>query len=179
MGTILGSAAAAPAPEQQSALQVATAQAACRRHAGWIGIVALLTVVNSVGMAAGLDWNFLVGLGVTTLIDIFARKGAGTAGSVMAVAVAVIAGALFGLLWNFARKGASWAFLVAGILYALDTLVYLLLALAAGALWINVLLHGVALYYILKGVGAAGRLRALLAPQAAAVPGVISSSAHT
>ena len=176
MGTIYGGATAA-APGQQSALQIAAVQAMCRRQAGWIGIVAVLTVVNSAGVAAGLDWNFLMGLGITTIIDIFAKKGAGTAGSVVAVAVAVIAGALFGLLWNFARKGASWAFLVAGILYALDTLVYLLLAMAAGALWLNVALHGLALFYIFKGVGSAGSLKKLLAQQAAAVPGVISSSA--
>ena len=50
MGTIYGGAAAAPGP--QSALPIAAAQAMCRRHAGWIGIVAVLTVVNSAGLGA-------------------------------------------------------------------------------------------------------------------------------
>ena len=111
--------------------------------------------------------HFIVGMGVTTVVDAVAKQAGGVglvAGIIINVFVAVVCAA-FGVLGN-RRK--AWAMWVGMALYTLDGLLLLLFQD-----WLSVAFHGYALFRIYQGLGAIKELEAL-EPQPA--PAMISSS---
>ncbi|MEQ8226219.1 MAG: hypothetical protein ABRQ37_28145 [Candidatus Eremiobacterota bacterium] len=122
--------------------------------ADWFFWIAGLSLVNTVIMLAGGNWNFVIGLGITQLVDVIAGHFGGIAkfialGFDLFVACAF---AGFGLL---ARRKNNWAFITGMILYALDGLLFILAfdLLAIG-------FHILALYCLFTGLKANNKLRA-------------------
>ena len=110
--------------------------------------------------------HFIVGLGVTQIVDAVAGQvgGAGLAVGLVINVIVAAACVAFGVLGN-QRKG--WAIWMGMTLYALDGLLLLLFQD-----WLSVAFHGYALFRIYQGMGALKELEALDQPP----PAVISSS---
>jgi hypothetical protein len=122
-----------------------------RSGAHWFIWIGLLSLANSFLFAAGSDWGFFIGLGVTQLADAVGKDViTGSNGMVLALVFGVIMSGIFlGLAW-LAQKGLQWGFIVGMALFALDAL----LILWAGD-WLGLAFHGLALYFLFKGLMAA------------------------
>lgn len=122
-----------------------------RRGGGqWFYWLAALSLINSGLALAGQEWRFILGLGVTQIVQELAKSGDGatTAGLVSLAVIAIFAG-----LGYQAVKGAVWAFLLGMTLYALDGVVFLL-----AQDWVGVGFHVFALAMIMRGYLAARQL---------------------
>lgn len=96
---------------------------------GWFFWIAALSLVNSASMLAGSGWGFIIGLGITQVIDAIGvglAEEIGMAGKIVAFVFDIIAAGVFALFGVFAKKRYSWAFIVGMVLYALDGLIFLL-----------------------------------------------------
>jgi hypothetical protein len=135
--------------------------------ANWFFWIAGFSVVNSLILLANGQWNFLIGLGVTQLIDGVAQGAAenlgGTATVVALFLDAMVAG-FFVVMALLARRGFGWAFMLGMVVYALDGLLFLYVQQ-----WFNVAFHAFALFYIYRGFAANSKLQKLRA-EAAFVP---------
>lgn len=98
--------------------------AGIRSSGAWFFWIAGLSLVNSVILLAGGNWNFVVGLGVTQLIDAVAHQlqDVGSAAVVVAAVLDLLAAAVFIALGLFTRRLLFWPFVVGMVLYALDGL---------------------------------------------------------
>lgn len=120
---------------------------------GWFFWIAALSVVNSIAALSKASFVFIVGLGVTQIIDSFAFRG-GSNGVAVAAALDLVAAGIFVGFGVFARKGHTWSFLVGMVLYALDGLIFLL-----ARDWLAFGFHIFALYCIFNGFRALRQLR--------------------
>lgn len=127
--------------------------------ANWFWWIAALTVVNTVMIHSGSDRNFVIGLGFTLLADAIFKNVI-----LVALIIDVVSLTIFCGLGFLTRKGYLWAFITGIVLYALDTLIYVL-----GQDWMSVAFHGLALFYMIRGARA---LRAALKEAAEPVPEV-------
>jgi len=124
-----------------------------RRLSGarWFYWVAGLSLVNSIASLAGQQWRFILGLGITQLVDALAtHSGRGIAVAAVMDAASV---AGFVLLGRFAQRGRVWAFGVGAVIYALDGLIFVGLRD-----WIGVAFHVLVLVMTVRGLDAARRL---------------------
>ena len=129
--------------------------------AGWFFFIAVLSFVNSVAAASGSGWRFLIGLGVTQVIDAFGSRLSG-AGTAVSLVLDLIVVGIFATVGIFARKGHAWAFIVGMVLYGLDCVLLIVLGTMVGASdWLSIGFHVFALYCIFIGLRASNRLRAL------------------
>jgi len=149
-----------------------------RNGANWFFWIAGLSMVNSIMFLSGGELNFVVGLGLTQVIDGIAgaiAKEAKDAEMVVRVVAfgldVVIAGFVvgFGVL---ARKGFDWAFLVGMVLYAFDGLIFLLVQD-----WLSIGFHVFALFCIWAGLKALRELRQYAAAEAALAPALADADA--
>lgn len=152
----MASTGAAPAPISNNTGAVAqpatVAQSAAlnrvRVSANWFYWIAGLSLVNSAVVIFGGKFHFVIGLGITGVVDVLAKQ-AGSAGAVLDLVInGMVAGGLV-LLGNFANKAQKWAFLVGMALYAADGL----LLLMAGDI-LSVGFHAYVLYRIYLGLAA-------------------------
>lgn len=119
--------------------------------AGWFYLVAALTAINSIGMKAGFSREFVVGLGMTRIVDVIAMmEPVVTSGAMMfhafIIALDVAFAALFAAFGYSAQKGSTDAYEVGIFFYALDSLIFL-----ATFDVIGVVLHGVVLFFLYRG----------------------------
>jgi hypothetical protein len=155
----MASAGMAPAPvsapqqPQQTTVSQAKLLAGARVRAGarWFYWIAGLSLLNSVLVIAGASLHFVVGLGVTTVVDALA-KNLGSAGTLLDLAINGTVAGIFFLFGSFAGKSQKWAFIVGMVLYGLDGL--LLLAFKDV---LSVGFHAYALYGISRGLSAVDR----------------------
>jgi hypothetical protein len=126
----------------------ATALARVRVSARWFYWIAGLSLINSAVVIFGGNFHFVVGLGVTSVVDALAKQ-AGSAGVVLDLIINGCIAGLFILFGSFASKAQKWAFLVGMALYALDGL---LLLTARDIL--SVAFHAYALYCLYRGLAA-------------------------
>jgi hypothetical protein len=138
--------AAEPAPAAVPAVArtpraLAEAMPLVQAGARWFWWIAGLSAVN-VGMQhSGSDTNFVVGLGITGVIDaLFAGL------PVAALVLDALVLAFFFALGLLAQRGSLRAFCVGGVVYALDALLYLF-----AADWLPVGFHVLVLFFIGKG----------------------------
>ena len=107
-------------------------------------------MVNSLIYLSGHDWAFVAGLAMTQIIEGFFGALADVSGisaiRFLGAALDFSFAGLFVFFGYFARRGATWAFLLGMILYGLDGLIYWMLGS-----FIGVLIHGFALYSLFKG----------------------------
>ncbi|KQU64550.1 MULTISPECIES: hypothetical protein [unclassified Rhizobacter] len=148
-------AAAAVAPTPRA---LAESMPLVQAGARWFWWIAGLSAVN-VGMQhSGSDTHFVVGLGITGVVDaVF--SGLPVAGLVLDALVL----AFFFAMGLVAQRGSLRAFYIGGGVYALDALLYL-----AAADWLPVGFHVLVLFFVGKGALA---LREALRAQPPAVPG--------
>jgi hypothetical protein len=146
MATGLGT---APVPATVDvSIQKLKAQQIVGASASWFLWIAGLSLVNSVIGLAGGNLHFIVGLGITQIVDAVAHQ-LGTAGGVLDLIINGIVAGVFVLFWQFARKGQKWAFVVGMVLYAADGLLLVLLKDI-----LSVAFHAYALYRISGGLKA-------------------------
>jgi hypothetical protein len=132
-------------PEEHKALE------AQRRSGGqWFYWVAGLSLINAVLVLTGQEWRFLLGLGVTDLVQELAQSADGGTKAGL-VGLAVIG--LFAVLGQRAIHGYRWAFVLGMALYALDGAIFLLIQD-----WVGVGFHAFALFMISRGYVAARKL---------------------
>lgn len=142
------------------------AEALVKRHrdgSGWFFWIAGLSLVNSVVILAGSDWSFLIGLGVTQIIDAIALALAEESGAtgfsiftVIAFLLDVLVAGSFVLWGVLARMGQRWAYVVGMVLYILDGLIFLLVMDLP-----SIGFHLFALFFIFTGFKASGQLKKL------------------
>ncbi len=133
-----------------------------RTGINWFFWIAGLSLVNSAAYLFSTTWTFVIGLGVTQLLDsIIARvvQDLGESWDALRVvgtgADLLIAG-LFVLIGYFGRKRMRWPVVAGMVLYALDGLLVLIFGDLIGALF-----HGLALYGIWTGLRAVQQLELL------------------
>jgi len=156
-------------PPSPTDLEAYKTEQTFKSGANWFFWIAGMSVVNSVVQLFQGTWGFVVGLGLTQLIDGIAQAAAGeVSGNAAAVIrtlafiVTLIAALFFvGIGW-LARKRKGWAFITGMVLYLLDGLLFLAVMDLLGLAF-----HGLALFFMLQGYLA---LRKLAARPAAPVP---------
>ncbi len=122
-----------------------SAATAHQSGARWFYWIAGLSVINTIALHAGSDRTFIIGLGITQVLDVIARDIGGFA-PVIAIVLDVLFTGLFVLFGYFGVKGRPWAFLVGMVLYALDGIIYVL-----AQEWLSVGFHIFALFGIFSG----------------------------
>ncbi len=154
--TELGLATSAPAAFAAQPAVMAGDPALVRRvrlGARWFLWIAGLSLVNTFMAASGKGFVFLIGLGVTQVIDgMTAEMGSNR---MIGVVFNVIVAGIFALFGVFAWRRQSWSFIVGMIFYALDALIFLKLSL-----WIGLGFHGFVLYWLFMGLKANNQLKA-------------------
>src|SRR5581483_3287851 len=149
---------------QQAALQLASIKVRIRVSADWFFWIAGLSIINSVIMELGGGIRFVVGLGITEVVDAaisHQTSGIHAAGWIINLAIAGV----FALFGKFGRDANKGAFIVGLLLYALDGLL-----LANYQIWFGVAFHAYALYRIYLGLAALNQLEA--AKQQAQIAGI-------
>ncbi len=147
-----------------------------RSGANWYFFIAGLSLVNTLLEKTGADRHFLLGLGITQLVDGITDK-LGSTGMVVGVVVNLFVAGFFVLLGVQARKKQQWAFLLGMILYGLDGLLFLLVGD-----FFSLGFHALALYFLYKGLSARNqlvRLEGMLRPAAAAAAAAEAPTAAT
>jgi hypothetical protein len=141
-------AAKAAVPASPTVAPVAAADAVLDRQikagSSWFFWIAGLSVVNSIAALSGSNWRFILGLGVTQLIDVFALQ-LGSGARIVAIVLDAIAAGIFILFGVFASRRQNWAFIVGMVAFALDGMLTLLFRD-----WISFGFHVFALFSIFR-----------------------------
>jgi len=119
-----------------------------RSGGSWFYWIAGLSLINSISAFSGGGWGFIVGLGITHLVDRIAT------GRPVALAMNAMIAVIFILLGVFANRGQLWAFIIGMVLYAFDGLIY-----AKAEHWLAAAFHVFVLIGLFSGFRAARRLR--------------------
>ena len=155
-------------PDDVAAAELARNMRAFKNGANWFYWIAGLSIVNSVVSLAQGTLGFIVGLGVTQIVDAIARailaENTEAAGMVRIIALgaSVFFAGFFALFGWLANRGQGWALLVGMVLYLLDGLLFVLVQD-----WLSLAFHGFALYCMFQGYTALRKLKALLPPTSA------------
>jgi hypothetical protein len=162
----LGLNAASPSIDQQGLIENRIRlEQQLKNASGWFFWIAGLSIINSVVMLSGSTFHFVIGLGITTLVDAVAYHNAVPAAQAAAFIVNLfIVGVpiVFGI---FARKGKKWAFITGMVLYTFDGLILLAFRDLLG-----VAFHVYALVMIYRGIAAAGLLERIRQATLATTP---------
>jgi len=162
--TTLGLAGNHPTGTAEAALTDAQKQQALS-GANWFFWIAAFSVINSIVLLANGEWGFLIGLGITQLIDGVAAGAAeqlGGTATVLALFLDAMVAGFFVVMGLMARRGMGWAFILGMVVYALDGLIFLYVRE-----WVNIAFHVFALYCIYRGFAANSKLQKLQAEAAA------------
>jgi uncharacterized protein DUF4339 len=138
---------ALPADQQQL-------EAKMKSGASWFYWIAGMSLINSIASLTGAGFGFVVGLGITQIVDTFAQRLGGAAFAVALILNLLIAG-VFILFGVFAHKRHLWSFIVGMVLYGLDGLLF-----AFDRHWLPAGFHAFVLYWLFNGYRAASQLRA-------------------
>lgn len=157
-----------PQPTMQADLMQTRLKAENQFRSGtnWFWWIAGLSIVNSLIVLSGSNWNFVVGLGLTQVVDGVAGALAeefadiGTIVKVAGLLIDVAIAGLFVLLGFLARKHFAWAFIIGMVLYGLDGLIFLLVQS-----WLNIGFHAFALVGIYNGLKALKTLKTQAQPR--------------
>lgn len=120
---------------------ILTANPGIISSARWFYWIAGLSIVNSVLTHSGSETSFVAGLGFTLVVDAVFQSLKPVAFVIDALAVA-----FFIAMGALAVRGHRWAFLVGGVLYAMDAVIYVLLQA-----WFPVIFHAWALLSLWVG----------------------------
>ena len=124
--------------------------------ASWFFWIAALSIINSIIFMLNLDWNFVIGLGVTQLLDFIGRSISETTASGMkyvSLIINILLSAVFVLIGLFANRGSRKAFMTGIILYILDAVIFVF---AFDLLGVG--FHIFAIYFMVRGFMACKKL---------------------
>lgn len=131
-----------------------------RDGAAWFYWIAALSVVNSLIVLFGGTINFIVGLGITQLIDGIAIAFSENYGTMIFLIVGfllnVFISCIFALFGILSSKKHSWAFITGMILYAFDGLIFFI-----GPDYFSIAFHILALFFIFRGFKELNNLKEL------------------
>lgn len=130
-----------PEPSQAPEVDPQAVPPLIQSSARWFWWIAGLSLVNSLMSQSGSGTSFVMGLGLTAVLDaiLVHQKYLNLILDVMVVGLFVIFG-------YQARLGKLWALGLGIVLYALDTLIYVF-----AKDWMPVAFHGLALFFLFKG----------------------------
>ncbi len=135
------------------------------RGANWFYWIAGLSVVNSAVALSGVMWAFVVGLGITQVVDaIVVEEEAGIKARIAAFGFDLIIASGVVLFGYLARKRLRWVFVLGMVLYAVDGLWFLF-----GPDVFSLAFHAFALFGIFGGFKACGQLKGMDRARADAV----------
>jgi hypothetical protein len=127
------------------------------RGANWFYWIAALSVVNSAAVLSGVEWTFVIGLGITLVVDlIVVEEDPGLKARIAVFGFDLIIASGVVLFGYLARKRLRWVFVLGMVLYAVDGLWFLL----AGDVF-SLGFHAFALFGIFGGFRACGQLKAM------------------
>lgn len=129
-------------------------EAQLKSGASWFYWIAGLSLVNSIVAFTGSDWRFILGLGITQILDGFGHD-LGSAGKAMVLTLDLLAAGVLVFFGIFAHKRHLWAFGVGMVLIALHGLIFLLVQD-----WLGVGFHVFVLYCLFRGAKACRELNA-------------------
>ncbi|MBL0745472.1 hypothetical protein [Chryseolinea lacunae] len=141
----------APANQDIIQMNIDETAARVRKASYWFFAIAVFSVINSFMIAKGS--YFVLGLGITQFIDGMFLELTGETNLI----ASFIPSLLFVLFGIFAMRLKPWAFIVGGILYALDGVLF-----AFFEEWMAFAFHGLALFGLYKGLMAIKEHRALV-----------------
>ncbi len=150
-----------PAITEMDVREKVKAENQLKSGAGAFYFIAGMSLVNSVLYLLGVRLNFLIGLGITQLIDGIASalakdygSQAGNIAKLVAIFLDVAIAGVFVVFGVFARKRAKWSFVIGTILYALDGLLFL---------WVkdvlSIVFHIFVLFWLINGLMAIDKLK--------------------
>lgn len=146
-----------PAPVSQTPI-VEQIPDEVRKAANWFYWKAALTVLNGIIMLFGSAWAFFLGVTITQIFhgvaDELTKMGGGQGVNIFHGLVFVFGLVCAGIIWmlgHFAAKGKKWALILGLIIYSFDGVIYLLTISSPSSIF-GVLLHGIAIYTIVKGI---------------------------
>lgn len=129
---------------------------AVRGGGAWFFWIAGLSLINSIVIHTGGNFNFVVGLGVTAIADaVFSSPKLYL--PVLAWLFGAVVLGMFVFFGVFARKGRMWAFVTGMVLYALDAVLYAVVPDTPG--WLPIGFHAFALFSMWGGLQAAQKLK--------------------
>lgn len=99
-----------------------------KKGAGWFLWIALLSIINSIIVASGGSLNFILGLGITQIIDgltMYSVPDGLNLDKTTGLSINLIITSIFFLFAYFARQKKPWAFITGMVLYGLDGLLFL------------------------------------------------------
>ena len=103
------------------------------KGSGWLAVIALFSLINSVLMLFKAKISFVIGLGATQVVDAIVSVGreqaSGAVGTVMGLIGLCINLVLIGVIvtiWLLSKRGNRTAYLVGMVLYLLDGLIFLM-----------------------------------------------------
>lgn len=144
-GLGLGGTQAPNDPQAAYQMQVAVAKAGIKRGASWFDWIAALSVINSVISLANGNWHFVLGLGITEVIDYLALRSGSSSGKMIGFLVTLLVAGFFWLMGRFAKQGQRWALVLGMVLYVLDGGLLLM-----GQDWFSVAFHVYALVMLAR-----------------------------
>jgi hypothetical protein len=137
-------------------------EAKMRSGANWFFWIAGLSVVNTVILLMEGDRHFVVGLGITQLVNgialAIAKQNPETAtiGKAVAFVLTLLVSTVVGAFGLGARRGWAWIFILGMVLYLVDGLLFILFED-----WMSVGFHLFALWGIFGGLRASRELKAM------------------
>jgi hypothetical protein len=135
--------------DQQIAVSRMVASARAQAGAKWFYWIAALSMINSMVVIFGGNFHFVIGLGITSLVDALAKR-IGSTGSVLDIIISGFVAGLFALFGYFAVKAQKWAFVVGMGLYLLDGVLLL-----GTRDFLSIGFHAYALFALYRGYKAA------------------------
>lgn len=125
--------------------------------ANWFYWIGGLSLVNSIITHAGGHFGFFFGLAISQVVDAILQH-IESIGTVVAIVFDILIAAVFCLFGWLANKRMQWAFWVGMVFYAGDGLISLL-----AQDYLGLAIHGIALFFIFRGVLAIQALRRMSA----------------
>jgi hypothetical protein len=136
--------------------------ASMKSGANWFYWIAGLSLVNTALHLFDSERSFIVGLGITQIVDVIAMEigrqseDVGTVVKAIAFGIGLAAAALFVAFGVLANKRKGWAFVIGMTLYLLDGGIFLLVQD-----WLSLAFHAFALLAIFAGYSAMKKLKTL------------------
>lgn len=103
-------------------------EAAVKSGAGWFAMIAVLSLINSFIVLANGSLNFILGLGITKIVDsltIYNEPGSVTLDKATGLLINLLITSIFLIFSYYAKRKKTWAFVTGMIVYGLDGLIFL------------------------------------------------------
>lgn len=161
-----------PSTEQESILQTRQIlESTMRGGINWFYWIGALSIINTLLYFFGADITFVVGLGITQIVDGFIYAAVLETGAtgitvlhIFGLFVNFVIAGIFILFGYLGRRLNRWAVIVGIVLYTLDGLLFLLFAD-----WMPVIWHALGLFFLWRGLRALNKLIAMDKPAPATI----------